>query len=329
LAAQPPDPKGEVCERCGKRGIVAPVTVVPIDGPVGRIDLLCRDCAEVPEPKGVPGPVAPGGGGAAEPLYQWVPRSDLDAANARILAANDECEYAIKLGREAAKERDAANERARIAEAALAGSYREDKDFAEAIWVEHQRIEAERDAALATIDRWKRNTQDSDSAIAKLTAERDLWKTTSDAHAMVLLTTEQERDAALASAAGMREALAKLWQYVNKHCGDWYMDAERRTIATLIEGPGGALSAAPSDYLARVRAEALRGALPKCNGRWSGGSGGHRQHEPCGATATWFDPPYWYCEEHVHDDEVEVYVMDWRDAIRALAPPSPTKEPSR
>jgi hypothetical protein len=72
-----------VCE--GKReGIVCPVTVVPIDGPVGRIDLLCLDCAKAPEPKEVPGPVAPGGGGAAEPLYQWVPRPDLDAAHARV-----------------------------------------------------------------------------------------------------------------------------------------------------------------------------------------------------------------------------------------------------
>jgi hypothetical protein len=50
-----PPPEGE-CERCGSRGFVWPVTVVPIDGPVGRIDLLCLDCAETPEPREVPGP---------------------------------------------------------------------------------------------------------------------------------------------------------------------------------------------------------------------------------------------------------------------------------
>jgi hypothetical protein len=53
--APPPEPNGE-CDRCGKRGLVVPVTVVPIDGPVGRIDLLCLDCAETPEPREVPGP---------------------------------------------------------------------------------------------------------------------------------------------------------------------------------------------------------------------------------------------------------------------------------
>jgi hypothetical protein len=237
--APPPEPKGEVCERCGKRGIIVPVTVVPIDGPVGRIDLLCLDCAETPEPREVPGPVAPGGGGAAEPLYQWVPRFDLDAAN----------------------------ERARIAEACLAGSYRDDKDFAEAIRVEHQRIEAERDAALASAAAMREAWEGLDAALS------DYF----DAYGLEHDEGCPEDDTCdCADATALNRADKK------------FRDA---------------LTAAPSDYAARVRAEARAAAIEEC-----------RQQVR-------LIRPIWFGYADAFED------LD-RSLAALAAPPSPTKEPT-
>jgi len=83
--------------------------------------------------------------------------------------------------------------------------------------------------------------------------------------------------------------------------------------------------------LKRVRdelrlAESVVEALPKCSGKWTGGSGAHRTHDHCGRLATWYHPDdcWAYCDEHVKDwdkrgdkplglDEVH-----WADEARAL-----------
>lgn len=43
----------------------------------------------------------------------------------------------------------------------------------------------------------------------------------------------------------------------------------------------------------------------KCTGEWTGGSGGHRVHKPCGADADWWHPddPYAYCEKHIEEHD--------------------------
>lgn len=56
--------------------------------------------------------------------------------------------------------------------------------------------------------------------------------------------------------------------------------------------------------------QSRRDSLLTCSGRWVGGSGGHRKHEPCNAIATWSAPTdiYAYCDEHVTDDERDLYI---------------------
>lgn len=44
-----------------------------------------------------------------------------------------------------------------------------------------------------------------------------------------------------------------------------------------------------------------------CCGKWVGGSGGHRVHEPCDRDGTWWHPDdsYAYCDVHVPPQDVE------------------------
>ena len=49
---------------------------------------------------------------------------------------------------------------------------------------------------------------------------------------------------------------------------------------------------------------------PGCSGKWVGGSGGHRKHEPCQALADWWHPGdlYAYCADHRPSNATE-YVL--------------------
>ena len=51
----------------------------------------------------------------------------------------------------------------------------------------------------------------------------------------------------------------------------------------------------------RAALHALVETLPRCSGRWEGGSGAHRRHGPCSRIATWvpLSDPYAYCDEHI------------------------------
>lgn len=51
-------------------------------------------------------------------------------------------------------------------------------------------------------------------------------------------------------------------------------------------------------------------AAPACSGEWVSGSGGHREHAPCGRPADWWHPddPYAYCDTHLVEHDREYYV---------------------
>ena len=57
--------------------------------------------------------------------------------------------------------------------------------------------------------------------------------------------------------------------------------------------------------------------LPTCSGKWTGGSGGHREHEPCNQFAVYGDQPYAYCNEHATEHMDLVQLLDGQ-ALYAL-----------
>ena len=67
----------------------------------------------------------------------------------------------------------------------------------------------------------------------------------------------------------------------------------------------------------REAADAHVRKLPTCSGEWIGGSGGHREHEPCNQFAVYGDQPYAYCNEHATEHMDLVQLLDGQ-ALYAL-----------